>query len=300
MASTDEQQVVWSVGRLLEWTAKWFAERGVEGGRLAAELLLARAMGCTKIALYTRYDQEPTAEQRAAFKELVCRAGEHVPVAYLLGVREFYSLDFIVTPAVLVPRPETETIVQRTIEMCRAEPSRRWHILDVGTGSGNIAVAIAKYCEHAFVVATDVSTEALAVAAGNVEKHGVGARVRLVEADGPALPGDARPEGGFDLLVSNPPYISDAVWNDLPPNVRNHEPRLALTGRGGDGLEMYRRFAAEGADLLKPGGRLLTEIAQGQRDAVVAIFKTNGCWQYLGSHRDGSDPHERVLEFAVG
>ena len=287
----------WTVGRLLQWTAGWFAEREVEGGRLAAELLLAKAMGCRKLDLYTRYESEPSPEQRLAFRELVRQAGEHTPVAYLLGTREFFSLEFEVTPAVLVPRPETEVIVQRMVQLCREQPERTWKILDLGTGSGCIAVAIAKYAPNAQLTASDVSAEALQVAARNVERHALGERIRLVEADWLELPGDALPEGGFDAICSNPPYISEAVFAGLPPNVRDHEPRLALSP-GGDGLGMYRRLALDAPRVVAPGGRILAEMGYDQRDAVLGIFAAAG-WAHLGTHRDPTDPHDRAVEMGL-
>lgn len=299
MPEADSSQEVWTVGRLLTWTTQFFQQRQVEGGRLAAELLLARAMNCRKIELYTRYETEPTAEQRAVFRELTRRAAEHTPIAYLLGEREFFSLAFEVTPAVLVPRPETETLVQRMIALCREAPDRMWNILDVGTGSGCIAVAVARYAANARLTGGDISAEALAVARRNVERHGLADRVRLVEADCVDLPADELPAGGFDAILSNPPYVSDADWPGLPPNVRDHEPRLALTGAGGDGLAMYRRLAAEGPEVLRPQGRLLVEIGRGQGDPVVDIFTSGARWLHVGTHRDRTDPHDRVLEFEL-
>lgn len=299
MPEVAGNETTWTVGRLLQWTTKWFDERQVEGGRLAAELLLARAMDCKKIELYTRYDQEPTPEQRNAFRELVRQAGEHTPIAYLLGSREFFSLEFMVTPAVLVPRPETEALVQRAIDLCRSNPSRTWHILDIGTGSGCVAVAIARYAANASVVASDISAEALAVAAANAEKHGVHERVRFVEADCAAIPPDARPENGFDLVVSNPPYISESVHAGLPPHIREHEPKKALTPPSGDGLEIYRRFASEAPAVLRPGGRLAAEIGYDQHAAVLDLFASSGCWEYVGSHRNPTDPYDRVVEFVL-
>jgi len=299
MSETGAQQTTWTVGRLLQWTTQWFNERRVEGGRLTAELLLARACGCKKIDLYTRWETEPTDEQRAAFRELVRQAGEHTPIAYLLGEREFYALDFTVSPAVLVPRPETEALVQRVIELCRAEPLREWRILDLGTGSGCVGIAIAKYAANARVIGSDISADALAVAAGNVERHGVGDRVRLAQADGPALPADAVPPGGFDVLASNPPYISERLWPSLPPNVRDHEPRIALVPPGDDGLSMYRRLAAEAPAVLADGGLLLAEIGYDQHAAVRQIFNDADHWEYLRAHRNASDPYDRVLEFRL-
>lgn len=297
MSEVTGNQAPWTVGRLLDWTIQFFRDRQIEGGRLSAELLLARAMGCRKIDLYTRYEVEPTEEQRATFRDLVKQAGQHAPIAYLLGTREFFSLDFEVSPAVLVPRPETEALVQRAVAICRSEPERTWNVLDIGTGSGCIAVSLARYASNARVVASDVSTDALAVASANVARHGMGERVRLVEGDCAAIPADALPESRFDLIVSNPPYISDAVWENLTPNVRDHEPKLALTGAGGDGLGMYRRLAAETPGVLGVGGRLLVEIGYDQFAAVREIFEQAGGWIFVGSHRDRIDPHERVLEF---
>lgn len=294
-------QQAWTIKRLLEWTTQFFGERRVEGGRLAAELLLARALGCRKIELYTRYDQEPTEEQRTAFRELVKQAGKHVPIAYLLGFREFYSLEFEVTPAVLIPRPETEALAQRMIDQCRCEPQRSWHICDVGTGSGCVAVAIAKYARNSQIVATDVSPEALEVATRNVARHGLSERIRLIHADGLRLPEDAVPPGGFDAIVSNPPYISDQAWKNLPPHIREHEPRLALTYEdGSDGLVMYRRLAKEAPAVLKRGGMLLTEIGHDQHPGVLDIFANVGGWTYVGSHRNPNDPYERIVEFRHG
>lgn len=299
MASTPGQEMTWTIGRLLTWTTAYFQEHGVEGGRLAAELLLARAMQCRKIDLYARYEREPTSDERAVFRDLVRQATEQTPIAYLLGMREFYSLEFTVSPAVLIPRPETETLVQRAIELCRGEPERNWNVLDVGTGSGCVAVAIARFAPNVRMVATDISADALLVAAENVARHGLDDRVRLIEADGPAVAAEYLPAAGFDLLVSNPPYISDEVWAGLPAHIRNHEPRIALTGAGGDGLGMYRRFAVEAPAILAPGGRLLAEIGHDQREAVLEIYDAAGAWRFIEMHRDPTDPHERVAEFQL-
>ena len=298
--STTTDREPWTVRRLLDWTVGFFCQRQVEGGRLAAELLLARALGCRKIELYARFDQEPAAEERAAFRELVKRAGGHVPIAYLLGFREFYSLDFEVTPAVLIPRPETEALAQRMIDLCRGEPLRIWRICDVGTGSGCVAAAVARYAANALLVATDVSVEALEVAGRNVASHGLTERVSLVEADGLKMPAVAVPEGGFDAIVTNPPYVPLKEWEMLPPHIREHEPRIALVGQGEDGLWMYRRLAAEAPGVLRAGGVLLAEIGHDQREPVKAIFAAAGGWSFAGCYRDATDPHDRVVEFRYG
>lgn len=299
MADTDEQPTVWTVGRLLDWTAKWFQQRQVEGGRLAAELLLARALNCRKIDLYTRYDSEPSEDRRKAFRELVRQAGDHTPIAYLLGSREFFSLEFQVSPAVLIPRPETEALAQRMIDLCRSAHQRQWRILDLGTGSGCVAVAVAKYAPNAVLVASDISKEALAVAQANIDRHGLSDRIRTVLADGFDLPAECVPKGSFDAVVSNPPYISESVYQNLPPHIRDHEPRVALVPPCSDGLEMYRRFAADAPAMLAAGGRLLAEIGHDQLGAVRGIFESTGRWDFIGTHRDKTDPHERVVELRL-
>jgi release factor glutamine methyltransferase len=293
-------QQPWTIKRLLEWTTDFFRQRNVEGGRLAAELLLARAMGCRKIDLYTRFDQEPTDQQRAAFRDLVRSAGKQTPIAYLLGSREFFSLEFEVTPAVLIPRPDTEALAHRVIDLCRADPDRTWRICDVGTGSGCVAIAVVKYAPNAEFVATDISAAALAVASRNVDKHALSSRVRLVEADCLKLPAEAVPQGGFDAVVSNPPYIPEKAWAALPPHIREHEPRIALTLDGSDGLVMYRRLAVEAPGVLRTGGLLLAEIGHDQHEQVLSIFQQAGGWSYVGSYRDPTDPYDRVVEFQNG
>jgi HemK-like putative methylase len=179
--------------------------------------------------------------------------------------------------------------------LCRQAPERTWQILDIGTGSGCIAVAIAKYAGNTQVTASDISGEALAVAGLNVQKHDLPGRVRLVEADLAALPAEAVPEGGFDLIVSNPPYISEPAYAALPPNVL-HEPKGALLA-GADGLVMYRRLAAEAPRLLSPQGLIIIEIGFDQHEQVKAVFAGDSRWHYVATHRDRTDPHDRALEF---
>ncbi|MGB9625272.1 MAG: N5-glutamine methyltransferase family protein, partial [Phycisphaerae bacterium] len=151
----------WTIGRLLQWTTGWLTRHEVDQPRLSAELLIAHAFGCRKIELYTRFDGVATPEQLAAMRELVRKAAEHEPIAYLIGQKEFFSLAFEVTPAVLIPRPETETLVQKTIDLCRSHPEAPGRILDLGTGSGCIAISVAKYVPGAVVTATDISSEAI-------------------------------------------------------------------------------------------------------------------------------------------
>jgi release factor glutamine methyltransferase len=195
------------------------------------------------------------------------------PLAYLIGRREFFSLDFEVTPAVLIPRPETETLVGAALEFIAAHPDSR--VLDLGTGSGAIAVSIAASAPRARIVATDLSAAALAVARRNAERHGAGARVEFRRADLFEPLDSGAPLGRFDLIVSNPPYIEDAALASLAPEVARFEPRCALVG-GPDGLDFYRRIARAAREHLEPGGATMLEVGAGQAGRVAALLADAG------------------------
>ena len=244
----------WTVGRLLKWTTEWLGARGSESARLDSEVLLAHVRSCPRIALYTAFDTPVADAERARFRELVKRRGEGEPVAYLVGSREFFSLPFAVTKDVLIPRPETEGLVVRTIDLCKDASAPR--IVDVGTGSGAIVVTLAKHLPRATLVATDISPAALAVARANAERQGVAERIEFVESD---LLADPRLVGPWDVIVSNPPYVRDDEYSALPRDVRDHEPKAALVA-GPTGVEIVRRLAAEAAERLAPGGWLVVEI----------------------------------------
>ncbi|MEI6240110.1 MAG: peptide chain release factor N(5)-glutamine methyltransferase [Planctomycetia bacterium] len=257
---------VWTVGRLLTWTADWLATKGSESPRLDAEVLLAHVRGCQRILLYTAFDTPVAEAERARFRELVKRRGEGEPVAYLVGSREFFSLPFTVTPAVLVPRPETEGLVVRVLDLCKPLATPR--IVDVGTGSGAIAVTLAKHLPRARLAATDVSSAALAVARDNAVKHGVADRIDLFECD---LLADPRVAGPWDVVVSNPPYVRDDEFESLPRDVRLHEPKGALVA-GPTGVEIVARLAAAAVDRLSPGGWLVVEIGPAVAAAAEAAL----------------------------
>jgi release factor glutamine methyltransferase len=247
---SDEQ---WTVGRLLSWTAGWLAERGSESPRIDAEVLLAHVRGCQRILLYTAFDEVVAEEPRARFRELVRRRGAGEPVAYLVGGREFFSLPLAVSPAVLVPRPETEGLVVRVIDLCRQAAAPR--IVDVGTGSGAIAIAVATHLPRAEVVASDISAAAIEVARANAARLGLSERIRFVESD---LLAARELAGPWDVIVSNPPYVREDEFAGLPRDVRDHEPRAALVA-GPRGVEVIERLAAEAVGRLRPGGWLVLE-----------------------------------------
>ena len=253
----------WTVGRLLTWTTDWLGAKGAESPRLDAEVLLAHVRGCPRIALYTAFDTPVADAERARFRELVKRRGEGEPVAYLVGSREFFSLPFTVTKDVLIPRPETEGLILRVLDLCASVEAPR--IVDVGTGSGAIAVTLARQVPQARLTATDISPAAVAVARGNAERHGVAARIEFVEAD---LLADPRAAGPWDVVVSNPPYVRDDEYPALPRDVRDHEPKAALVS-GPTGVEVVARLAREAAERLAPGGWLVVEIGPAVAEAAT-------------------------------
>lgn len=267
---TDGSQAdAWTVGRLLEWTSGWLRGRSADSPRLDAEVLLAHVLGCQRIELYTRFAEVPAEEPRAAFRELVRRRGQGEPVAYLTGSKEFFSLSFRVSPDVLVPRPETESLVVRGLDLCRHLEAPR--IADVGTGSGAIAVALARHLPTATITAIDISAAAAAIARENAAAHGMGDRVRVLEGD--LLTG--LPEGEmFDLIVSNPPYIRDDEFEGLPRDVRDFEPRGALVA-GPRGVEPLERLVAMTAERLVPGGWLLVEIGPPEASEAAVATATH-------------------------
>ena len=271
---------VWTVRRILEWTIPHLKSNGSESPRLDAEILLAHARGCPRIQLYTNYDEPLTDTQRATMRDLVKRRAAAEPVAYLVEHREFFSLDFQVTKDVLIPRPDTETLVVDAIEVLKQQPASR--VLDVGTGSGCIAIALAVNCPNAVVTAIDLSPPALDIARANADKHKIGDRIRWLCGDlfAPLATGEA-----FDLIVSNPPYIASAEIETLSADVRLHEPRSALDG-GPDGLDVIRRLIADAPQHLAPQGKLLIEISGEQADSVTQLLTANGHYDDIAVLKD--------------
>lgn len=260
----------WTVLRALDWTRRFFTKAGVESARLDAELLLAHVLRIERIQLYVQYDRPLLSEERSAFRDLVKRRGNGEPVAHLTGHREFWSLDLEVTPDTLIPRPDTEILVEEALSRLR-RPDAPWGdapaIADVGTGTGCIAIALATELPHARLFATDVSAPALAVAERNAAKHAVSDRVRF--AQGHLLrPVQALVDAPLDAVVSNPPYIASARILELQRDVQLYEPRRALDG-GPDGHAAYRELIPAAAELLRPGGLIALEIGDAEQAAAV-------------------------------
>jgi release factor glutamine methyltransferase len=288
------------VGDLLRWTEEHFRRLDLPSPRLDAELLLAHALGASRLELYTEFHKLVEPDERARFRSYVERRRRHEPVAYIVGRREFFSLSFEVTPDVLVPRPESEHLVEALLEVDLSSARGRGpRILDIGTGCGNLAVAIALNLPAAAVHAVEVSAAAVEVARRNVATHGVEERVEVFHGSCfAALPAAS---GRYDAVVSNPPYISEAEYRSLMDDVLRHEPRVALVdtaSEGGDGLGFYRLFAREARERLEPAGALVVEVGLGQSGPAAEIFAASG-WTLERVVKDHGGI-ERVLVLRAG
>lgn len=256
----------WTVLELLQWTTDYFKRHGIDSARLDAEVLLAHALGSERLRLYIDYEKPVLPEERDRFRALVQRrATERVPVSQLLGAREFWSLSFEVTSEVLTPRPETETLVEAALGHATrdfADREKGLRVLDVGTGSGAIALSLASELPHAEITASDLSEAALQIAAVNADRLLTRERIRLLPGDLFAPVASER----FELIVSNPPYVARDDAGSLPPEL-SHEPEMALFA-GADGLDVIRRLIAEAGDHLSRGGWLLIELSPEQVGTV--------------------------------
>jgi release factor glutamine methyltransferase len=267
----------WTIREVLDWTTRDFEGRGIESARLDAELLVANALGIDRIGLYLDLNRPLLEAERSAIRPLVARRREREPVAYILGHRDFYGRRFRVTPDVLIPRSDTETLVEHALEHIPVDAPCR--VLDVGTGSGAIAVTIAAERPLCEVTATDISEAALQVAADNAEHLGVGNRVSFEHAD--LLSGSAQ----YDVIVSNPPYIASAELEGLQAEVRTHEPNAALEA-GEDGLDVIRGLLGA-AEAATPGGaRMLIEVGAGQAEQVLELARERSAWELVQVYPD--------------
>jgi release factor glutamine methyltransferase len=287
--STTEATERWTILRLLNWTTDHFKKRGSSSPRLDAEVLLAHACQCTRISLYTQFDVEPASPVRDAFRALVKQRGDGVPVAYLVGQKEFYSIPLAVDSRVLIPRPETEHVVSEVLDIAKvmigsstatrgtandagdsAKPIEL-KIADVGTGSGAIAIAIAKHQPKAQLIAIDRSADALAIARANIERHQLTARIQCVEGNllEPVPPSHLP----LDIVASNPPYVRQDEWNQLPRDVRDHEPTMALVG-GTNGTEIIEQLILQAHQALRPGGWLVFELGPAIAASCQALLQS--------------------------
>ena len=273
-----------SIRGALLWGARLLRQAGIENSRLDAEVLLRHALDIEKERLYLNGDAPISAGKEAKFRELLRRCSGREPVAYITGHKEFWSLDFVVTPAVLIPRPETELLVELALQFVTRLASRSSvKVLDIGTGSGAISVCLAKEQPMAEIVAVDISPVALDTARVNAERHGVVDRIRFLPGDlfGPAKAASET----FDLIVCNPPYIRTDEIPMLAPEIREWEPMLALDG-GADGLDTYRRIIKDAHEYLAPGGSIVLEIGADMAPDVVELFSRSSSYGPASAYQD--------------
>lgn len=280
---------LWTIGSLLQWTQQYFSQKGIDSPRLDAEILLSHVLQKERIYLYAHYDEPMNPKELAAYREMVKQRAGRLSVAHILGTKAFMGLDFHVSTDVLIPRPETEMLVETVADM--TEKNKPVSILDVGTGSGAILVSLLHYLPQAVGIGADISPKALEIARENGKKLGVDARVQWQESD---LFSNLAAKT-FDWIVSNPPYLTAADMQQLQPEVR-HDPALALFG-GPDGLDVYRRLAKESPKYVKKDGYLAVEIGAGQAADVVAIFTRDGWYTHIKTVKDYGGI-ERVILFS--
>lgn len=270
--STAPADDVWTVQRILNWTTDFLKQKQVESPRLEAELLLAHARNCQRIRLYTDLQAPLTEDEKTRMRAFVKRRANREPLAYITGHKEFYGREFAVGQGVLVPRPETETLVDVCLEhITDGQPTS---ICEVGFGSGCISITLAKQCPRLKITAIDISPQAMEFATANAKAHEVEDRVRLLAGDG-FEPLRGTTTELFDGIVSNPPYVREDELAGLEPEVAQHEPTEALVS-GEDGLLLTRRLIKDAVSLLKPGGWMILELDPAQCDTVAEIFGAAG------------------------
>ncbi len=282
----------WTIQKLLNWITEHFEQKNIDSPRLSAELILSYVLELSRIDLYTKFDNEVPKDQLTRLHELVKRAADNEPIAYLIGKTEFYSLELDITNDCLIPRPETELLAQRAIEFLRKRQNLQF-VCDLCTGSGCIAVAIAKNFPEAKITATDICESALKAAANNIKKHDLKQKITLLCGDlfDPIVP--QMDISRFDLIVSNPPYVSSTEYEKLDANVKEYEPKLALHA-GVDGLDVYRRICRQIDEFLKPDAALMLEIGYAQGPAVRELLEKTDCFSQITIEKDCHD-NDRIV-----
>ena len=282
----------WTILKLLNWTTSYFKSHQIDSPRATAEILLAYTLDVKRIDLYLRYDQPLCRHELTPFKDLIKRRVNREPVAYIVGHKEFWELDLKVTPDVLIPRPETECLVESILELSHdGVPPRSERILELGTGSGAIVLALASQQTNNLFYAVDISTRALMLAKENARRFGWEERIHFLAGDWfDPLNSHGRQ---FDIIVSNPPYIATPVIEQLQPEIQNWEPRQALDGDM-DGLKYLRQIIDRAHFYLVPGGHLALEIGHDQKAAVGAIVNACGVYDGLTFKQDYGG-HDRVV-----
>ena len=265
-------QKKWVIKEILHATAGLFQDKKIDSPRLCAEVLLSHQLKKSRVELYLTFDQPLSSSEIAGFRSLVKRRLNREPLQYITGTQEFWSLEFAVTPQALIPRPETELLVEQAIERLKAvisEGNKTPSILDLGTGCGAIAISLAKAVQQVRLWATDISADALKLARLNAEKHGVSDKIKFLQGN---LWEPLLDEGvTFDIILSNPPYIGAEEFENLSPEVRDYEPRLALNGHK-DGMTYIQTIILEAPVFMKPGGWIMLEMAPGQTEKALGLI----------------------------
>jgi release factor glutamine methyltransferase len=262
----------WTIKELLLVTADYLKKKDIDSPRLTSEILLAHQLDIDRVTLYLNFDQPLTEKELSGYRTLIKRRIKHEPLQYITGTQEFWSLDFVVNSQVLIPRPETELLVELTIKLLKDLPILENHtpnILDLGTGCGPIAVSLAKEARKTIIWATDISAEALKLAHFNAERHGVTDKIRFIQGNlwEPLMDLGMT----FDIVLSNPPYIAPKEFNNLSPEVRDYEPRLALDGREG-GMHFIEKIISEAPTFMNPGAWIILEMAPGQTGKALSLI----------------------------
>ncbi len=273
----------WTILKLIRWTSDYFAGKGVGTPRLDAELLLAHVLEMDRTHLYMNFDKPVLKTELSAFKELVKRRAKGEPLQYITGCQEFWSVKIMVDPSVLIPRPDTELLVEEGIrEINKSFAKEEFvEILDMGTGSGALAIAFAAELKKARITAVDKSKKAVMTAEKNIEAHALSSNITVLEGD--LFGGQA--DKTFHLIVSNPPYIPTGKLDDLQTEIKDYEPLSALDG-GEDGLDYYRIIVPDSRGHLKSGGWLMVEHGEGQSEEVRDIFKKTGYYESIEALKD--------------
>ena len=285
----------WTIKNLLKVTTDYLKKNKIDSPRLSAEILLAHQLNTSRVKLYLDFDRPLNDEEISGYRSLIRRRLNREPIQYLAGRQEFWSLEFIVGPEVLIPRPESELLVEQAIALCREErltETRSPGILDLGTGCGALAISIARELENARIWACDISGDALNIANLNARKHAVESRIEFLQGD---LWQPVMDQGlTFDIILSNPPYIDADAFDHLAPEVRDHEPRLALDGREG-GMFYIEEIIKKGTDYLNPGGWILLEMDPEQTQKALGLIEENNLYGEKKRVKDYSHQYRVVM-----
>ena len=272
----------------LKKTTEYLEKKGIESARVNAEIMLAYILKCKRLQLYLSFDRPLNENEKNLYREFLQRRVNHEPVQYITGIVGFYGLEFQVNKSVLIPRPETEILVETIIE--NTNENEETNILDIGTGSGNIAITLAKHLPNSKITAIDKSKDALKIAVKNSELNNVKERINFIEND--ILNNQNLFDNVFDLVVSNPPYISKEEYNNLEPELNKHEPSIALTDFS-DGVIFYKNISKQAKNLLNTKGKLFFEIGAGQSKKIKEIMEQNNFYniQIIKDYQN----HDRVI-----